>query len=152
MTTTLRRAQHKLSSGGFTLIELMVVVAIIAIIATIAIPAYQSYVTEARYGVLRSNIDSLRVFLEDYRLDENIYVNGQWTADGTVTTLDTIYGWQPDGDGNKTNYTVTATMGGNSFDILAQDTLDNTTWIRCQDRMTNCCYPDTPAATPAACP
>lgn len=36
-------------SGGFTLIELMIVVAIVAVLAVIALPAYQSYVKRARF-------------------------------------------------------------------------------------------------------
>lgn len=36
-------------SLGFTLIELMIVVAIVAILAVIALPAYQSYVQRARF-------------------------------------------------------------------------------------------------------
>ena len=38
------------SSLGFTLIELMIVVAIVAILAVIALPAYQSYIQRARFS------------------------------------------------------------------------------------------------------
>lgn len=40
----------KRPSGGFTLIELMIVVAIVAILAVIALPAYQSYIKRARFS------------------------------------------------------------------------------------------------------
>lgn len=133
---------------GFTLIELMVVVAIIAIISAIAIPAYQGYVRESQYGVMRTNLNSLRIFLEDYQIDNGSYVNASWTADGTTTTtLNSIYGWKPDGDNGQTTYTVTTTSGGDSYDVTAIDATSGNLWVRCEDRMSICCYPDTGGGT-----
>ncbi len=45
---------------GFTLIELMIVVAIIGILAAVAIPAYQDYVIKAKVGNAMSAIDSIK--------------------------------------------------------------------------------------------
>jgi len=43
--------------SGFTLIELMIVVAIIAILAAIAIPAYNNYINEARMAKVTDHYD-----------------------------------------------------------------------------------------------
>jgi len=47
----------KKTQSGFTLIELMIVVAIIAILAAIAIPAYNSYIKEARISKVTEHYD-----------------------------------------------------------------------------------------------
>jgi len=70
--------------SGFTLIELMIVVAIIAILAAIAIPAYNSYISEAQLSKASSHFD------EAYRsLKAEVAKRQSQSARGaTVPTLD----------------------------------------------------------------
>ena len=62
---------------GFTLIELMIVVAIIGILAAIAIPAYQDYIARAQMSEAMSLGSGLKTPLAEYYSDKGIWPNAR---------------------------------------------------------------------------
>ncbi|MFH1739598.1 MAG: prepilin-type N-terminal cleavage/methylation domain-containing protein [bacterium] len=60
---------------GFTLIELLIVVAIIGILAAIAVPNFMNARIRAKVAQAKSDIRSLAMASEQYRLDHNTYPN-----------------------------------------------------------------------------
>lgn len=118
---------------GYTLVELMIVVAILSVIAGIAIPIYQGYITESRLQTTRMNAEPLRLALEDYYLEEGTYVAGTWIPSGTTSLQSGNLGWRPDGDDNKYRYNVVAGSTGNiatSYNLTVQS-VDGSSTIQC---------------------
>jgi general secretion pathway protein G len=58
---------------GFTLVELMVVLAVIALLLTIAVPRYLTSVDRAKEAVLRENLYQMRDALQKYYADKGRY-------------------------------------------------------------------------------
>ena len=104
---------------GFSLLELLVVMALLVAIVAIAVPAYRGYVATARDGALLQRLLALRVFQEDVRLRTGSYGSGRYDAAAGVATLSTAIGWEPSGDEDVV-YTVTAN-GGTSWTGTVRD-------------------------------
>jgi general secretion pathway protein G len=57
-------------SAGFTLIELMIVMAVISILISIAVPLYQKSIIATKESVLRQNLFTLRTVIDEYTYDK----------------------------------------------------------------------------------
>lgn len=69
---------------GFTLIELMIVVAVVAILAAIAIPAYTAYVTRSKLTEAFSGLTSMSLAAQQYFQDNRTYLANGGTGSSTT--------------------------------------------------------------------
>lgn len=112
---------------GFTLIELMIVVAIIGILAAIAIPNFLKYQAKSKQSEAKVNLGAIGTSAESYRAEKDTYMMANAVTVGNIANkgagINDI-GWAPQGN---TRYayaygTHAATTGGE----LLFDALDTT--------------------------
>ena len=113
---------------GFTLIELMIVVAIIGILAAIAIPAYSDYTKKAKVSEVTNALGAAMSAAQQYHGEEGSWPGNAATLNGDIlaicansfgVTLPTTYVGTANYDiaATDTEITLTATFGGGSKSI-----------------------------------
>lgn len=98
-------------STGFTLIELMIVVAILGVLASIAVPMYNDYIETGYRKVATENLIQLAIFQEAYQLNNSTYIAGTMVGADRSNVLATQVGFKPNGDEGQFTYKVTACDG-----------------------------------------
>ena len=84
---------RKAFSRGFTLIEILIVIAIVGILTAVALPAYQTYITKSRARSASADLVALSLVVENQFQKSLAYLQSPTTT--TAATSTAYSGWNP---------------------------------------------------------
>lgn len=113
-----QRLAHRHS--GFTLIEIMIVVALIAILAAIAMPAYNNYINRGKIKTAQADLVALSLNVENFYQRTLTYPTAGFAT--TVAVEGEYDGWSPAVDDSFTYSTAVGTANDGGYLIQATGT------------------------------
>lgn len=96
---------------GFTLIELMIVIAIVGILAAVALPAYQDYTARAQMSEALTLAEGQKAAVVEYYSDNGVFpANNNSAGIATASTIKGKYVAKVEVGANTSGATITSTM------------------------------------------
>ena len=149
---TMKGKIMKKAQQGFTLIELMIVVAIIGILAAVAIPQYQNYVARSQVARVMSETASLKTAIETCMMDGQDFdstpaCNLGWTLSNLIGDASEAdkndhlrgqEGLEVEIDLGENTAQVVATFGNSAAAALQKSGENTLTWQRNEDGIWAC--------------